>query len=150
MSEDVRFNASKSYRVCTALGACLLGIFLVGILNEHLGTTLYSAPFGIAVGLYFTYPAYIVRPDSLVFKYGFGKHTFAFSQGPFRVERLSGFKSYMQSFQPQSYMLRVTGAKNRGIAMTLPDGDLAALLRLLRERGATVEGDTAGLEQQAG
>lgn len=145
MNEDVRFNASKSYRVCTALGACLLSIFLVGILGEHLGASMYGIPFGIAIGLYFTYPVYIVKADSLVFKFGFGKQTFPFSQGPFRVERLTGFKSYMQSFRPQSHMLRVTGAKNRGIAMTLPDGDLAALLGLLRERGAVVEGDIAGL-----
>ena len=141
MSGEIRFAASNSYRVSMALGACLIAIFLVGVLHERMGVTLYGAPFGIALAMYFTYPIYFVTPDSLIFKYGLSKQAFPFNRGPFVLERLSGFKSYMQSFQPKSYRLRVPAKKNRGIVLVLPDAEVAALIMRLRGAGAVVEGD---------
>ena len=145
MNDAVRFNASNSYRVCMALGGCLMSILVLGLFGGYMSSSMYGVPLGTGIALYFTYPAYFVKSDSLVFKFGFSKVPFLFTQGPFRVERLNGAKSYLQSFRPQSYVLRITGAKNRAVNIALSDQDFAVLLKLLRERGAVIEGDTAEL-----
>jgi hypothetical protein len=143
--QDVRFNATNNYRIGVAAAASITAIIVVGLLGEHAGATPVGIPIGVAVAMYFIFPVYVVKEHALVFRYGFSKWTFAFDQGPFRVERLSGFKSFMRSMKPNSYGLRATGYKNRAIQVAIPDHHFAELLQVMRQRGAVIEGDTEGL-----
>lgn len=143
--QDVRFNATNNYRIGVAAGASIASIIVVGLLGEQFGSTGLGIPIGVAVAMYFIFPVYIVKEKALVFRYGFSKWTFVFDQGPFKVERLSGFKSFMQSLKPNGYILRATAFKNRAIQIAIPDHHFAELLQTMRARGAVIEGDTEGL-----
>lgn len=143
--QDVRFNATNNYRIGVAAATSIMTIIIVGLFGEQVGSAGLGIPISVAVVMYFIFPVYIVKEKALVFRYGFSKWTFAFDQGSFRVERLSGLKSYMQSLKPNAYILRATAYKNRAIQIAIPDHHFAELMQTMRERGAVIEGDTEGL-----
>ena len=141
--ETVRINTFLtpiSIRLITACATILL-VKLILSLGTAPGVAT-ALSLGVGIGTYLTSgQRYMVTESALKIRITLRTFTYPFKDAAFRMERLTGLKSFFSCFRLNGYVLFVTlpGKKEQRIAPVLAESDAEALLQLLREKVAVPE-----------
>ena len=142
MTAEQQTVFSSPVQLRLAIAVCAFFGIMAGLLLGGGKATL-AACFGGAIACYFTMgQKFIVDANALTTKIFFRNSTFTFAESSFRIERLTGAKSWFTGGHDAACILHVTspGKKEQKIALMLSKADTEALVALVRQNGTVVGG----------
>lgn len=143
MENEVRINTFLTPIAIRMLTACATILLVKVILSfgTHPGTAT-ALSLGVGIGTYLTSgQRYMVAETAFKVRITLRTFTYPFADAVFRVERVSGLKSFLSCFRLDGYVLHIAvpGKKEQRVAPVLAASDADALLALLQEKTAVRE-----------
>lgn len=136
--EETRINTFLTPIAIRLLTACATILLVKIILSFGTAPGVATAvSLGVGIGTYLTSgQRYMVTENSLKIRITLRTFTYPFTDAAFRLERVSGLKSFLSCFRLHGYVLYITlpGKKEQRVAPVLAESDAEALLQLLREK----------------